>query len=233
MTESRPVGMSSRLWRAPGPRTSWVSTDGQTVEFPLLFDLMQVERVGEEPVLRVDATVDVVDGEPVLVSVTVRARTGLDIARLQQFFRWATPLEAITTTVPQLLALGRDPFAHDYAVSGYPDAAEVVRRPHRRLTDGFLEEVAQRYLSIGRGYAKAIAAEYRVSPRTAVSWIEKARARGILAPTTPGSLGGRDDTDLHGEGDDAGDTSTVTLDGDQVVDQTAVGIQDFDGDRRK
>lgn len=189
MVTPRPVGTSSRLRRAPGTRTEWVSANNQILQFPLVLDLVHLDGVGEEPVWRVDATADIVDGEPALVSVVVRSRIGLDIERLQQFFRWATPLEVITTTVPQLLALGQDPFAHDYAVSGYPDAADVVKRPQRRLTDGFLGEVAQRYLLIGRGYAKAIAAEYHVSPRTVVSWVEKARARGLLAPTTPGSVG--------------------------------------------
>ena len=55
----------------------------------------------------------------------------------------------------------------------------------------FLEAIVARYLALGRGYAKAIAVERNVSPRTVVSWIEKARARGILTATTPGSFGGK------------------------------------------
>ena len=43
---------------------------------------------------------------------------------------------------------------------------------------------------IGRGYARTIAAERNVSQRTVVSWIEKARARGILSATTAGRMGG-------------------------------------------
>jgi hypothetical protein len=59
-----------------------------------------------------------------------------------------------------------------------------------RLTDEFLIEIATRYVMHGRGYAKAIAAQRNVSTRTVISWVEKARARGILTATTPGSVGG-------------------------------------------
>ena len=46
-------------------------------------------------------------------------------------------------------------------------------------------------LKIGsRGYAATLAQAYQVSPRTVVSWVEKARARGILTATTPGVAGG-------------------------------------------
>ena len=66
----------------------------------------------------------------------------------------------------------------------------MKRTTPTRLTDAFLEVIAVRYLRLGRGYAKAIAAERNVSPRTVVSWIEKARERGILTGTSPGSMGG-------------------------------------------
>ena len=58
------------------------------------------------------------------------------------------------------------------------------------LGDAFLEDVARQYLAIGRGYARAIAAERHVSQRTVVSWIEKARRRGILTRVPAGSFGG-------------------------------------------
>jgi transposase len=58
------------------------------------------------------------------------------------------------------------------------------------LSDPFLEEIAREYLRIGRGYARAIASERHVSERTVVSWVEKARRRGILTRVPPGSFGG-------------------------------------------
>ncbi len=59
-----------------------------------------------------------------------------------------------------------------------------------RLTAGFLEAVAHEYLTIGRGYARAIAAERGVTERAVVSWVEKARRRGILTREPAGSYGG-------------------------------------------
>jgi transposase-like protein len=59
-----------------------------------------------------------------------------------------------------------------------------------RLTDEFLEGIVKAYLESGRGYAKKIAVIRGVSERTVVSWIQKARERGILSKTRPGSRGG-------------------------------------------
>lgn len=133
---------------------------------------------------------DLVAGEPKLTRLRLEAEEGLNTRALQERFRWATPLEVVTRTVPQLLELGVDPFTHDYATHGYPDAADVDPAPRRRLTDAFLEDVAQRYVALGRGYAEVLAHEHNVAPRTVVSWVEKARARGILSPTRPGAVGG-------------------------------------------
>ena len=94
------------------------------------------------------------------------------------------------TAFPILLERGIDPFDADLPLSGFPEAAALDRPPNQPLTDTFLEEIAREYLSIGRGYARAIAAERRVSERTVVSWVEKARKQGILTRVRPGSYGG-------------------------------------------
>jgi hypothetical protein len=109
---------------------------------------------------------------------------------MQREFRWASPLEVVRVGVPTLLARGIDPFDHDLPLSGFPEATALTGPANERLTDGFLEEIAHEYLAIGRGYARAIAAERGVSERTVVSWVEKARRRGILTRVTPGSYGG-------------------------------------------
>jgi len=59
-----------------------------------------------------------------------------------------------------------------------------------RLTDEFLEDIATEYLAGGRGSTQRIADERRVSRRTVVGWIVKARERGILTPVRPGQFGG-------------------------------------------
>lgn len=124
------------------------------------------------------------------MSVSVTAANGLDLTTLQQKFRWATPLEVVTRMVPALLESGEDPYTFEYPPNGYPDSAVYPRQSHHQLTDVFLEDVARRYLDLGRGYSAAIAAERDVSPRTAISWVEKARARGILSASKPGAHGG-------------------------------------------
>lgn len=187
----RAPGLSSRLRRLPGRRHPWTSPDGQVVDLPVVLDLVNL-RPGDWRLLwRVEATVDLVAGRPRVTRMVVASDTGLDPSWLQEKFRWATPLDIVTRAVPQLLAKGLDPFEHDYATHDYPDAADIDRPHHRRLTDEFLEDVAQRYVALGRGYATVIAKERDVTPRTAVSWVEKARRRGILSPARPGAAGGR------------------------------------------
>jgi len=189
MPAGRPPGISSRLHRAPA-RGSWTAPNGQVVNLPLVLDILEVTADGSGVEWKVEATVDLVDGEPKLVALVLQHPAGVDVHRMRREFRWATPVEVVTRTVPSLMARGMDPLQHEYAVTGYPDAAEPRRAPGRELSVDFLEEVARRYLDLGRGYADELAAEYSVSRRTVISWVEKARKRGILTATTPGAVGG-------------------------------------------
>ena len=138
----------------------------------------------------VEATVDLVADHPAVVRMVLRAPGGLNSRVLQAKFRWATPLDVVTKTVPQLLARGIDPFTYNFATHDYPDAADIDRPTRHRLSDEFLEDIARRYVDVGRGYAEVIAEERDVSPRTVVSWVEKARARGILSAARPGAISG-------------------------------------------
>jgi hypothetical protein len=189
MPAGRPKGISSRLHSVP-PRGSWTAPNGQVVGLPLILDILEVSADGARVEWKVEATVDLVAGEPRLVALVMQHPSGFDVHRMRREFRWATPLEVVTRTVPSLMARDVDPFQHDYAVTGYPDAADPGRAPGRELSTEFLEEVARRYLALGRGYADELAAEYSVSRRTVISWVEKARTRGILTATTPGAVGG-------------------------------------------
>ncbi len=186
-TAGRGPGISSWLHRCPS-RASWTAANGQVVDLPVILDI--AEASGGELLWTVEATIDLVDGEPRLVALTMQHPSGIDPHQMRREFRWATPVEVVTRTVPALMARGVDPFDHDYAVTGYPDAADPDRSPRRRLSPEFLEEIARRYLDLGRGYADELAAEYSVSRRTAISWVEKARQRGILTATRPGAVGG-------------------------------------------
>jgi hypothetical protein len=191
MATKRPAGVSSRLRRARGERHPWAAPAGHEVDLPVVLDIVHVDEDTGVMSWRVEATVDVVGALPTVVRMRFEAAAGLDLGALQEHFRWATPLDVVTQTVPILLSLGIDPFHYDYPTTGFPDAAYIDRATPTRLTDEFLGEIAVRYLLVGRGYARTIAAERNVSPRTVVSWIEKARERGILSPTTPGAAGGR------------------------------------------
>jgi hypothetical protein len=116
----------------------------------------------------------------------------VDLAVLQREFRWASPLNAVMGLLPRLIASGSDPFAADLPLTGFPAVAVQPIRHRRILTDEFLTTIAREYLARGRGYATSLAQEYFVTPRTVVSWVEKARTREILSPpATPGATGGR------------------------------------------
>ncbi len=158
---------------------------------PVVFDLVLHDRSTGTDVFRFDATVDLVDGAPMLVRFVAESAGGLEIARLQREFRWATPVDVVTRLVPAIIVAGGDPFDHDYLVEGFPEVIDAaIGPPNRALSDEFLEGIAREYLALGRGYAETIALARGVLRRTAVSWIEKDRERGILTAVTPGGHGG-------------------------------------------
>lgn len=158
---------------------------------PVMFDLRLQADGAERDVFRFEATIDLVNGAPTMVRFVAEATEGLDVVRLQREFRWATPIDVVTRLVPAIIAAGGDPFDHDYPVDGFPEIIDAGIGPvNRRLSDEFLEGIARDYLALGRGYAKTIADSRGVSRRTVVSWIEKARNRGILTSEGIGVHGG-------------------------------------------
>lgn len=187
---SRAFGVSSRFIRAEGPHHSW-TTGGVTIDLPVIVDWVHVDPDTGNETVRIEARIDLVCGKPEIVNMSLDASAGLDLAMLQRDFRWASPLTAVTGILPRLIATGSDPFAFDLPVSGFPAAAIQPLRHRRILTDEFLTTIAREYLARGRGYAASLASEYFVTPRTVVSWVEKARARGILsAAPSSGAIGG-------------------------------------------
>ena len=185
------TGVSSRFVRADGPRHPW-TTGEVTVDLPVIVDWVETDPTTGDAAIRINARVDLVEGEPQIVQMSLVAPAGLDVAVLQREFRWASPLNAVMGLLPRLIASGSDPFAADLPLTGFPAVAVQPIRHRRILTDEFLTTIAREYLARGRGYAASLAREYFVTPRTVVSWVEKARARKILsAPATPGATGGR------------------------------------------
>lgn len=158
---------------------------------PVIFDLSLHDNETDTDVFRFEATIDLVDGAPAMTRFVADAAEGLDIVRLQREFRWSTPIDVVTRLVPAILVEGGDPFDHDYPVDGFPEVIDSAIGPaNRALSDEFLEGIAREYLSLGRGYARRIADSRGVSRRTVVSWIEKARQRGILTTEGAGNHGG-------------------------------------------
>lgn len=184
--DDRPSGTSSKLTRISEANTHWEAPNGLRIELPTELDIAHKNESTNLLEWFVVARIDLVEEAPSLVSIEVKGFPRLDTLYLQKFFRWHTPLDIITHTVPALISKGIDPFDYDYATEGYPDAAFLDRSTNERLSDEFLQEIARLYIGIGRGYASELAGEYGVSPRTVVSWIEKARKRGILPPTKAG-----------------------------------------------
>ena len=184
------IGVTSRIRPAAGRKRRWRISDEHSFPLPVIVDHMSVDPETGEVGWLVEATIDLVDNEPALVRMNAHVPAGIDPYRMQREFRWASPVDVVRVGVPGLLERGIDPFDYDLPLTGFPEAAELRRPSNEQLTDEFLEEIARQYLAIGRGYAKQIAAERHVSQRTVVSWVEKARRRGILTRVRAGSYGG-------------------------------------------
>lgn len=184
------LGVTSRISPARGRKRRWQIDGERSFPLPVIVDYQYVDPQTHEVAYRFEATIDLVDDSPALTSMSLVAARGLDIVRLQREFRWASPVDIITRSVPVMLERGLDPFAIDLPTEGFPESANLGVPPNAPLSDDFLEEIAREYLVRGRGYASALAAERRVSPRTVVSWVEKARRRGILTRVPAGGFGG-------------------------------------------
>ena len=189
MDEDRPLGVSSRLVRVGGKTRPWSAGNGQWIDLPVVVDYVVVDEHGVA--VRIEATVDHGSQQTIISSMSFWARDGLDTDRLQREFRWRTPLDIVERLLPRMLETGIDPFDQDLPVTGFPEAAIGLRRGRAELSDEFLREIAEEYVRLGRGYAKRMALERNVSPRTVVSWVVRARERGILGPAPkPGAAGG-------------------------------------------
>lgn len=182
----RPVGFSSKVTKLDENGSVWIASNGQTVPLPLLIDHVNICAQTSRCTSVVEAIVDLVNGQPSLVDVKLKGFPELDTVLLQRFFRWSTPVEIVTLLIPRLMEQGVDPFSHWLPTDGFPDAAYTNKKYNQRVSDEFLTEIARQYVEIGRGYAKTIARQKGVKERTVVSWIEKARKRGILEQTKPG-----------------------------------------------
>lgn len=184
------TGVSSRLRPAPGRKRPWPISDDVMFALPIIVDYVIVDDTSGDVQFVAEGTVDLIGGQPALVEMRLRAPEGLDVQNLQREFRWASLLTIVREGVPALLARGEDPFTVELPVTGFPEAATLDAPSNAPLTDEFLLQIAEQYLAIGRGYPAVIAAERGVTERTVISWIVKARDRGLLSRVPKGSIGG-------------------------------------------
>jgi hypothetical protein len=182
--------VTSRIRPASGPKSQWQIDDETSFPLPVVVVEECVDQDTGQVGWQVQATVDLVDGHPVLTRVDVTCGRGIDVVRARRAFAWSRPLDLVTRTVPRLLKEGIDPFTVDPPVDESVMSAAGPGPINARLSEDFLEGVAREYLQHGRGYSKAMAVEHNVSQRTVVNWVQKARWRGILTRVPGGSYGG-------------------------------------------
>lgn len=171
--------------QAEGRRRAWTAPNGAIIILPILLVGGERDPATNEDVWRAEFVVDLVDGRPQTVSLNLSAPEGLDEEVTHQRFRWSGARELVTFWMPEVIDDGGDPFA-------IPLPTEFWKRGEARfqLTREFLTEVAEQYESLGRGYAGVLAARYGTTPRTIRSWVEKARAIGVLGTALgPGRIG--------------------------------------------
>ena len=182
---------TSRLHRVGDRRHYWQAPNGTEVELPAMLDLIWREHDNGPELFRVEAVVSLVFNAPHVTSVSFVAREGLDLSALQHSFNWQTPLDIVCQLIPKLIKAGIDPFEYSYPVDGYAEDKPLETKQKQKLTDAFLETIAEEYLRYGRGYPEKMSQVRGVPKRTIISWVEKARQRGILTYVSRGQVGGR------------------------------------------
>jgi hypothetical protein len=184
--ESRPSGITSRAHRATGSKNAWIAPNGEIVPLPVIIDIAEIDKKSRNAVWLVEATVQLVNHEPQLTKITFENTLGIDPVAMSRDFRWGSPLELVRRVLPDLLRQGIDIWKHDLPLHPLTDFGSN----NGRLSDDFLREISKQYLQLGGDYSRIIAAERGVSARTVIGWIQKARDRGLLSPTSRGHVGG-------------------------------------------
>ena len=124
-------------------------------------------------------------------------RPGPDLSRLASYFGSSFGRQAAHWVADSIRAqlpgseVTQAPMGREPKPDEGPSQPDPVKPPDG-LTDDFLRSVADNYAWAVRGRerpAPVIAAQTGYSVRTVHAWIRKARARGILAPTSRGKVG--------------------------------------------
>ena len=178
---------SSRVRPGVGAQKRWVAANGASVPLPLVVVLFDVDATSGRERWRFEATVELVDGTPQATRYDLRNNEGFNPVFMEKMFRWGTPVHIVTSRIPLLIADGVDIWEAEMPIDARGSADEVTGRH----SEEFLMKIVEEYERIGSGYAKELSALYGVAPRTVVSWMEKARKRGLAAPATQGRINRR------------------------------------------
>ncbi|MCH9816118.1 MAG: hypothetical protein K0U64_06660 [Actinomycetia bacterium] len=172
----------------PGPINRWrpATPPGAEVRFPVVTTFEVRATPDTELLLTLSATVALREGKPAILDMRFESERGLDLAVLQSTFKWETSLRVVTNYL-----LSADDGSDDCYNTWQTLAGVQPFVAATDLDDDFLEKIAHEYLAAGRGYSAVLSSRYGISKRSAVRWVEKARARGILTkPSKTGAVGG-------------------------------------------
>lgn len=175
-----------------------ISASGRYVQVGdrLVPETVTVELAGDAATPTTIARAVVRDGVPRVVSLTFESREGEGEVR-QSHLR-ATQLDALLDLVAGFsvrVTEATDDRGLPVVEIGVsddgdprPEAVAAVRgaRGNRKVTDALLREVAEVYRSNMDAPTKAVRERYFVSERMASKYVQAARARGFLPPTTQG-----------------------------------------------
>lgn len=176
----RAAGISSRARKITPQTGTWRAGNGIEVPMPISIDILENDGMGRL-LWQVDVLVDVdAHGELQLTHAQFQAESGLDLRKLQLHFRWQTPIDIVQNLIPRLMAQGSDFEAAELPLDDFPDAVRAGKRIYNDLTDEFLAQVVWHKRTMGKGYAKNLAEARGVPVRTVISWMEKAKKRGLL-----------------------------------------------------
>lgn len=190
--DGRPPGLSSRAFPADGDPQPWAAPNGAVVPLPLVIDNVMIGDDGDV-IWHIQATVRLVGNQPMMTALSIREDHGMNPVTYSTLFRWGTPIALVWNVIPDLIATGVDIWAHYLPT----DAPELSPRQNRKLSDEFLRFIVNEYERIGSGYQIELSRRFGVSTRTVVSWMEKARSRGLAAPATKGHITRRAETPAY------------------------------------
>lgn len=182
---------------APGRKRSWVARNGQRIVYPLQVAIREFSPLLERNLWELNAIVDVVDGVPQTISISLSTPDGTDHVFHERRIRWDAPRDIATWWVADRLENGSDPFVDEPSPALY-----LTLETRYELTPDFLRNIGRESIEIGRGYANALAHRYGTTPRTIRSWVEKGRREGVIPPAPrPGQAAtGSDAPALQGRG---------------------------------